>query len=264
MSAAAPATVAAAAAAASAPLVAKKPSMLPFQIISFIVKILGDKAGRSNFEKALQYGSRLIAARLKEQDPKNPWVAKFLAMSVLTSNSRKMGYLFQFLDQFELLKTVDWTNARSALNGLSYIGTGIFYALDNLVFLSKGKLLDEDADRVKISMCAFWFGQLFGLCGDMWDLQRSYKTEEKLSAQLLATKESAEVTNVEGQLKKLREDRFWLYNQIPVRGGNLVYSSNNWDLSTSVLGQPFSDEVVGWSGFISAAAAFYKVVAKMQ
>ena len=76
------------------------------KVVSFIIKLLANKAGRNNIEKALQFGSRLLAAKLKASDPKNPWCAKLSHFSVFTSNGRKLGTLFDWLgitDQVRIL-----------------------------------------------------------------------------------------------------------------------------------------------------------------
>jgi len=210
---------------------ATNPAVL--KTLIFIMKTLKDQNGRGNFNKTIQYLTKLLSIVLAEGNPKDPWAVSFAKASVFINNGRKLGFLGMFMDNFDAAAKTNWSNLRSALTGASNLCNGVYYLFDNLIFLQKASLTEvmtANNQANYYAMLFFWFGQAFALAGDVMDM--------------LQTTDA-----------KKRQD---LYLNLVIRLGNLTYSSNGWNLSTNVLGSPFSEKTCAYAGLIAGAVALYK------
>lgn len=217
---------------------------------TYIMNTLKDNGGRSNFNKSLQYFTKLLSIQYLEADAKSQLGKDLNGASGHINTARKISVLGGWMEIFYGMRSAKWSSQRDIVRSVSNLCNGVFVAFDNIVVLNRIKLTDvlqTDSQANKIAMCAFWFAQLFGLAGDFMDYQalmKKFKADKK-------TLTKAEVDDVKVQF-------LWFYAAFIARCGNMVYSANGWNLSDTVLGAPFSEKTCAYAGLIAGVLNMMK------
>jgi len=221
-------------------------------------KFFLNEAGRDKFNKIIQYGSRLLAYHLLSADPKSEWGKSFSALFALTRDCRKIVRLLKFLAEYEKIRNLlqkQPTTQKQFVQLVGAAGLAAYWWFDNLVFLSKGKMLTANPEWAKYSMQGWWVGILCGAIIDIQSLHESYKSESELRSQLrLDGSVTPEDSSKKAKLNELLSARTTLYLNCVKNAGDFLISSNGWDLPKTLLGQNFNDGVVGLAGVISGTA----------
>jgi hypothetical protein len=218
--------------------------------VNFLVGCSNDKATRSNFNKSLQYFTKLASIQLAENDPKSP-LAKDLSLAAGAINTaRKFSVLGTWFDIFNKVPKYSWGTQKDIAKNLADFLGSVFVIFDNIVVLNRIKLTDilaKDGMVGKIAMFAFWWSQFFGLLVEIMDYQALLKAHHKNKATLTPR-----------ELDEHRAKVMWCYLGFIARFGNLTYSSNGWKLSDNILGGPFSEKTCAYAGLTAGVISMFK------
>ena len=224
------------------------PSFISKFMLTACTNILQKNSGRANLFKVLQYLTKTMAVHLKDSDPKNVWVGNFNHASNTINTARKMLTLGGWIDTLEQSRSVMAKTPCDIFRKLSNYCNAIYLLFDNVVFLQRIKitqLLGEKA--AKTAMFAFFMSQLFALIADLITISEltSRERTQPLDNNLASIR----------ALRKTSRERQWLYATVLMRLGNMIYSSNGFDLGLNLVGSNFSERSVAWSGLIAGLIA---------
>lgn len=129
--------------------------------VEHVVKLAFCLEGRDKITKVLQYGSRMMAYYYLSVDPKSDIGLRMQKLYTAAQQSRKAFRLGKSLSEYENgVKTyndktlIPW---QQSLKLIKHSGMGGYLLYDNMVFFSRAKVLDFDANECSKRGGILWF-----------------------------------------------------------------------------------------------------------
>jgi len=202
-------------------------------------------------------GSRFLAYHLLTADPKSEWGKSFSGLFALTRDCRKIVRLLKFLGEYEKIRNLLQKQPVTQTQIIQLIGaTGLsaYWFFDNLVYLSKGKMLTANPEWAKYSMQGWWIGIICNAIINLQNVNKSFQDESEIRSSMHSDGANTEDAQKKIKLNQLISDRTTLYLNCVKDAGDFLISSNGWDLPKHLIGENFNDGVIGLAGVISGAA----------
>jgi len=223
------------------------------------LKYLENSTGRDKFGKTVQYASRLLMWYLLKHDPKSEMGLRFKGLFETTRDARKLTRYFKTLNEVKAIETVfaspDKDSANNVLTLLSKIGMANYWFWDNLVYLKKAKFLKSDVDFNYYANLGWTVGLVFSILLALKKIKDNIDEETKIQSNIESSTTTTDVANK--QLAKLRNQRLKLVLNMVANLGDLTVASNGIQLPQKLIGQGFSDGVMGIGGLLSALITGY-------
>ncbi|PFH32832.1 peroxisomal biogenesis factor PEX11 [Besnoitia besnoiti] len=244
--------------------------------VAQLVKFWSSTEGRDKSTKCLQYGSRTLASLLAARSPKA--AAKIAALSGTASDGRKVFRLGKFLNEYVKLKallvgflvsryklaaaSLDDTQKTQLLQLISRFGFLCYWVTDNLMLLSKIKVLGFDTKKLARLCGIFWLVGLLGaLATEVRVLRRLRSLERDRLDRLEEERRGAEDAYVQGasSLRKIQQEKNASLLNIVKNASDAVVAANLAQIPHKLLGRPLDETTVGAAGFVSGAISCYQL-----
>jgi len=263
----------------------------PNETVVLVNRFFANEQGRDKFNKVIQYGSRFMMYHLLTADPKSDWGRRFKLMFVLTRDCRKILRLFKWVGEYEKLERLfNQPNAASShttqIQIVGTLGMAAYWFFDNMTFLVKGGMIQQDERYAKLSMLGWWVGISCSMIIDTQALINNLNRETHLRTALglpskgmldmealqltITHKQSAILTaspNTDDLTLKQRQELLSLYSarlnlllNFVKNGGDWLISANGSDIIPQLLGYPLNDAIMGIAGTVSGLAVITQVV----
>eukprot|EP00879_Flechtneria_rotunda_P005159 GHRR01005441.1.p1 GENE.GHRR01005441.1~~GHRR01005441.1.p1 ORF type:complete len:244 (+),score=99.20 GHRR01005441.1:182-913(+) len=228
------------------------------------IAFLQKREGIDKTLKIIRYTSRLIAAI---SPPGSDTRKRFEALQSSVGTSRKAYRLGKFLQDVNGLRRIEFQgNSLELLEVLAYTGEGMYYFLDQFLWLMKAGFLNKQQEKQvqKASAWAETIGYAANIALSIHKLQKLQQQEQQLSKKLkAATKDDLQDSSSYGSIASLRSQLQLLQSAKLLRLAlicqDLADSITALNDITEGRWQGFNHPVIlSCAGLLSAAVSTYK------
>lgn len=209
--------------------------------------------GRDKVLKFLQYSARFLRTIVQDK----AFLARLNGLFSAAGDARKMFRLAKSLNEYDtimkLLNNPGLDAVATILQLLARSSFFIYWIFDNLVILSKIKVLKFDAKTwSRPGMTAWFIGIIFSLLLLIRNLLNSFAQESSYRS-------FAKTPETNEKIDKLLAARKLLYLNILKNLGDMMPAATGSEIPQRLVGRGFPERWCGFGGALSAAISVYQV-----
>ena len=216
--------------------------------------------GRDKLCKVIQYGSRVLMAQSKASNKESYLMYKTLFKNF--RDSRKIFRLLKFVNEIQTImksigKNEDGDPVDQVIFVASRVGFMLYWLFDNLLILSKLKVLKSNSQTfMKPSMFFWWLGVTFTLARTLRRLQQLKDTLLILND--LSQKAPERKSEIDSNIKQTLGKMTTCFLIIIKMFGDIIPSGAGWGLYDS-MGFNVGDTEIGLGGLLSALVSVIEI-----